>query len=539
MPKYIFVIGGVISGLGKGVVTSAIAKMFQKRGYSVTTVKIDPYLNIDAGTMRPTEHGEVWVTRDGGEIDQDFGHYERFLGLDIPKMNNITTGQIYKRVIEKERKGEYLGKTVQYIPHVVGEAIRRIKECGTGFDVCVAEIGGTIGDYENELFVLAADRIAREQKHNAVFVLVAYLPTPTHLGEMKSKPTQHAIQHTRGMGIQPDYLIARAEGELDDIRKKKIGFFSGMEAKRIISDPNLDSIYKVPMVFEKQNFADMLCDDLALPKKDADWSSWIRLFEKPEKNIKIAMVCKYFDIGTSSLEDSYVSINEALKHAGMHLGCKAEIVWIDSKDFEDGKKSVNELEKYDGVLVPGGFGTSGIEGKISAIRFARENKKPFLGLCLGMQLAVIEYARNVCNMKEANSTEFNSETPNPVIDLLPEQYKILETKGYGATMRLGGCKAILNENSFVRNLYGKEKIVERHRHRYEVNPKHIEMLENHGLVFSGRSPDRILMEFLELPNHPFFVATQAHPEFTSRFERPNSLFLGFVKACLDNQKISK
>lgn len=530
MPKFIFIAGGVISGLGKGIVTSSIGKMFQKRGYKVTAVKIDPYINIDAGTMRPTEHGEVWVTDDGGEIDQDFGHYERFLDIAIPKKNNITTGQIYYSVIKRERKGEYLGKTVQYIPHIRDEVVRRIKECAQGYDICVVEIGGTIGDNENEIFILAANTFS---KRDSVFVLVTYLPTPTHIGEMKSKPAQHAIKWVNMLGVQPDYIIARSNEEIDGPRREKISLYSGIDSKRIIPDQNVDLIYRVPMVFEKNEFADMLCDDLGLEKRNKDWSSWKNLLEKPEKEITIAMVCKYIDIGKSILTDSYVSVNEALGHAGIHLKTKVNIKWIDAKLLETGEIKPEELSKYNGILVPGGFGTSGIEGKILAIKYARENKIPYLGLCLGMQLAVVEFARNICGMNGANSTEINSTTQYPVIDILPEQKELLKESKYGATMRLGSYPAVLKNGTLISRLYNDTLVKERHRHRYEVNPQYIETLERSGLIFSGASPDRKLMEFLELQNHPFFIATQAHPEFTSRFEKPNPLFLGFVKACLN------
>jgi len=520
--KYIFVIGGVLSGIGKGVVSSSIAKMIQKRGYKVTVVKIDPYINIDAGTMRPTEHGEVWVTDDGGEIDQDFGHYERFLNKSFPKKNNITTGQIYSQVIKNEREGKYLGKTVQFIPHIPMEIERRIIECSDGYDVCIVEIGGTIGDYENIPFIFAGKSLS--MKYNTLFILLSYFPKPAHLGEVKSKPTQHAIRELRQLGIFPNYIIARAENEIDDIRKEKVALSSNIDANKIISDPDTDSIYKIPIIFEEQDLCKKIFEDLDLEYKDADFSNWKDLLKKHDKKINIGMVCKYIDIGDSTLADAYVSVNEALKHAGNHAGVEVNIDWVDAKKLED-------LDKYDGILVPGGFGSSGIEGKVEAIQFARENNKPFLGLCLGMQLAVIEFARNVCGIKDANSSEI-TETKNPVIDILPEQKEILEKNKYGATMRLGAYPAILKEGSLVRKLYGSEKVSERHRHRYEVNPEFISKLEEKGLVFSGQSPDRKLMEFLELPNHKFFVATQAHPEFTSRFEKPNPLFLGFVKVCI-------
>lgn len=523
--RYIFIVGGVISGLGKGVVSSSIAKMFQKRGYKVTVVKIDPYINIDAGTMRPTEHGEVWVTEDGGEIDQDFGHYERFLNTSILKKNNITTGQVYSKVINDERAGKYLGKTVQFIPHIPLEVERRIKECAQGHDICIVEIGGTIGDYENIPFVFAGRSISLKNK--TLFLLLSYFPKPSHLGEVKSKPTQHAVKELRQLGIYPDYIIARAEVDIDDVRKEKIAESSMMDHGKVISDPDLGSIYEVPLIFERQDFCKKLCKDLGLEYRDADWSEWNKLLGPPKREINVAMVCKYIDIGTSTLADAYVSVNEALKIAGNHVGAKVHIDWIDAKNLKD-------LDRYDGIVVPGGFGKAGFEGKISAIRYAREKNKPFLGLCLGLQMAVIEFARNVCGMDGANTTEADPVTKYPVIDILPEQKRIIEESKYGATMRLGAYTAFLKEGTLVKKLYESEKAIERHRHRYEVNPDFISKLEEKGLVFSGVSPDRRLMEFLELPNHKFFVATQSHPEFTSRFESPNPLFLGFIKACLES-----
>jgi len=520
--RYIFVIGGVLSGIGKGIVTSSIAKMFQKRNYKVTVVKIDPYINIDAGTMRPTEHGEVWVTDDGGEIDEDFGHYERFLDINLSKKNNITTGQIYFQVIKNERAGKYLGKTVQFIPHIPEETERRIKECAKGYDICIVEIGGTIGDYENIPFIFAAKSISL--KNRSVFLLLSYLPKPPHLGEVKSKPTQHAIKELRQLGIHPDYIIARAEEEIDEIRKQKIAISSNIDSSRIISDPDIDTIYRIPLVFEKQDFCKKLCKNLDLEYRDVDWSEWEKLLESPKKQVNIAMICKYIDIGNSKLPDSYVSVNEALKNAGRYIGVNVNIDWIDAKDLKN-------LSKYDGILVPGGFGISGIEGKINAIKYARENNKPFLGLCLGMQLAVVEFARNVCKLESANSTEIDPDTKYPVVDILPEQKEIIKNSKYGATMRLGGQFVYIKSNTKAWNIYGKNKIKERFRHRYEINPDYTKILEEKGIIFSGYTKDKRIMQILELKNHKFFIAVQFHPEFTSRFENPNPLFLGFVKAC--------
>ncbi len=530
-PKYVIITGGVISGLGKGICTASIGKILQSYGFSVTAIKIDPYLNLDAGTMRPTEHGEVWVTKDGGEIDQDLGHYERFLNIDIPSSHNITTGQVYKKVIDNERRGDYLGKTVQLIPHVTNEIKRRIRE-PKDTDFVLVEVGGTVGDYENILF-MEAIRQMKYEKEKVVSVHVAYVPVPEHLGEAKTKPTQHSIKELMGMGINPDFIVCRSEKPLDDERRNKITKFCNVKPDNIISDHNIDNIYEVPLLFEQQKFGEKILKNLNLKPRKTDlkeWKNYIENIKKIEKEAKIGIVGKYFDIGTSTLTDSYISVIEAVKHACWNNNLKPNIKWIDSKIFEKNPEKISILSDMDAVIVPGGFGKSGIEGKISAIKYARENDIPYLGLCLGMQLAVIEYARNVCGLKNANSTEFDKETKYPVIALLYEQTEKLREIGYGATMRLGAYPAILKEGTLIRKLYGKEKVSERHRHRYEVNPKYIEILEKNGLVFSGKSPDRILMEFMELPDHKCFLGTQAHPEFTSRFMHPNPLFDGLIKS---------
>lgn len=530
-PNYIFITGGVLSGLGKGICTASIGKILQSYGFSVTVCKIDPYLNFDAGTMRPTEHGEVWVTKDGGEIDQDLGHYERFLNIDIPKSHNITTGQIFYQVIQNERQGKYLGKTVQPIPHITDEIKRRIRSLEKA-DFVLVEIGGTIGDYENILFVEAI-RQMKSEGENTIFIHVTYVPVPSHLGEAKTKPTQHSVQKIREIGIIPDFIVCRSEKPLDDVRKNKISVFCDIKPDYIISDHNIENIYEVPLIFEQQNFGEKIIKKLNLKpraKNMKKWKNYIDKIKKINKSIKIGIVGKYFDIGTSTLADSYISIIEAVKHACWNNNLKPDIKWINSKEFEKYPEKVSILKNMDAVIVPGGFGSSGIEGKIKAIKYVRENKIPYLGLCLGMQLAVIEFARNVCNLEDATSTEFDKKTKNPVVDIIPDQINIIKNSNYGATMRLGAYPAILKPGTLVRKLYGKEKIFERHRHRYEINPEYIEILEKNGLVFSGRSPNKILMEFMELPNHPYFVATQAHPEFTSRFMHPNPLFDGLIKS---------
>ncbi|MCD6403289.1 MAG: CTP synthase (glutamine hydrolyzing) [Candidatus Aenigmarchaeota archaeon] len=536
-PYYIFITGGVLSGLGKGICTASIGKILQWRGFKVEPIKIDGYLNFDAGTLRPTEHGEVWVTYDGGEIDQDLGHYERFLDVKISKINNITSGQIYWQVIKNEREGKYLGKTVQLIPHVTDEIKRRIRQVAEKSkpDFVLVEIGGTVGDYENAIFIEAA-RQMRMEGEKCVFIHVSYVPIPKHLGEQKTKPTQHSVKMLRDLGIQPDFIICRSEKPLDDVRRKKIATFCDVKEENVISDPDVDFVYELPLVFEEQKLAEKILSHfnlkppqtLAVKKR---WEGLVGKIKSLDKKVKIAIVGKYFDIGNFVLADSYISVIEAVKHASWHNGVKPEIIWINSKDFEKDPSKVSVLDEVDGVIVPGGFGSSGVEGKVLAIKYCRENNKPFLGLCFGLQLAVVEFARNVCKLEGAHSTEIYPNTPYPVIDILPEQKDILEKSKYGATMRLGEYPAVLKKNTLVWKLYGKKEVVyERHRHRYEVNPEYHQTLQSHGLVFSGMSPDGRLVEFIELPNHRFFVATQAHPEFTSRFMKPNPLFDGLIKA---------
>jgi CTP synthase len=541
--KFIFICGGVMSGIGKGVATSSIGKILQEYGYNVTAVKIDPYVNCDAGTMRPTEHGEVWVTEDGGEIDQDLGNYERFMNMDIPKRNNITTGQIYKTVIEKERQGKYLGKTVQIIPHIIDEIKSRLKETAQNKDISIVEIGGTIGDYENVIFLMAAKNLEIELgKENVLYVLISYLPIQESLGEPKTKPTQQAIKHLNEQGIFPDIILCRAKEHLDDVRRKKIETYANIKSEYIVSAPDIKkTIYSIPLNFEKEDLGKKILAKLKLePKKQPDWSKWEQLVNNihyPKKRVKVGIVGKYMDIGNYILKDSYISINESLIHAGAQLGVAVDIEWIDSKEFEKDPTAIEKLRDLKGVIVPGGFGESGVEGKISAIRFCRENKIPYLGLCYGMQLAVVEFARNVCGLADAHTTEVNPATENPVIDILEEQKKRLASSMYGGTMRLGGYPAKLRQSKIM-NFYAKssrlesDTVIERHRHRYEVNPKYIDQLQQAGLLFSGSFDcgGTPLMEFIELPDHPFFIATQAHPEFKSRFGDPSPLFLGFVEA---------
>jgi CTP synthase len=541
MVKYIVVVGGVISGVGKGVATASIGRIMKEYGFSVTAIKIDPYINCDAGTLRPTEHGEVWVTEDGGEIDQDLGTYERFLDISVPKKNNITTGQIYKSLIEKERRGDFLGKTVQFIPHIPEEIKTKIKKASEDYDVALIEIGGTIGDYENIPFLFAVKSLENDiGKKNICYILVSYLPIPSHIEEMKTKPTQTAIKLLRENGIQPDFILCRGKRALDEVRKKKIEKYSNVKSEHVISMPDVigkgtvNTIYVIPLNLEKENIGDKLLETLELKKKkQANWERWKNKIDKlinPLKKIKIGMIGKYLDIGDFRLTDSYISINEALKHAGAEYGLGIEIKWIDAKEFESSAENVKKLKDYDGIIIPGGFGSSGIEGKISAIRYARENNIPFLGLCLGMQLAVVEFARNVCKLQGADSSEVNPKTKHAIIDILPEQKNITNK---GGTMRLGAYKALLKKDTQVRKLYGKDIVYERHRHRYELNPKYHEILQKSGMIFSGVSPDKRLVEFIELPKNKFFIATQAHPEFKSSLLNPSPIFKGFVKACIN------
>ncbi len=543
----VVVAGGVISGVGKGVATASIGRILQEHGFNVTLIKIDPYINYDAGTLRPTEHGEVWVTNDGGEIDQDLGTYERFLNKDVPKKNNITTGQIYHTVIQKERHGKYLGQTVQFIPHIVDEIKERIWHAAKGYDFAVVELGGTVGDYENVPFLFALKAIEREIGcRRLAYILVTYLPVPSHIYEMKTKPTQQAIRSLGQEGIQPDFIICRANQPLDQVRKKKIEVFANIATENIFAAPDLKTIYQMPLLLEEQGMAKKLLQHFNIPaKKEPNWDKWkklVALIEKPEKKIKIAIVGKYLDIGDFSLTDSYVSIYQALVHAAAECDAGVTISWISAQDFEKDPDKLATLYEFSGVIIPGGFGSSGVEGKIKAIEFIRKNNIPFLGLCYGLHLAVVEFARNVCGWHGAHTTEVNKKTSYPVIDILPVQKNILEENNYGGTMRLGDYTAQLKKNSRVTQLYKNEQAVERHRHRWEVNPKYVADLEKHGLIFSGsytREDGTQLMEFIELPYHPFFIGTQAHPEFKSRLGAPNPIFFGFIQACLAQEKVGQ
>ena len=571
-PKYVVVTGGVMSGVSKGLTTASMGKILQQYGYAATAVKIDPYINYDAGTLRPTEHGEVWVTDDGGEIDQDLGNYERFLGLDLPRANNLTTGQIYHTVIERERRGEYLGHTVQPIPHITDEIARRIQKAAEGFDVVLVEIGGTVGDHENEIFLFAMKSLERELgREHFVHVLITYLPVPPHVGEMKTKPTQQAIRLLSEHGIFPDFIVCRAESGIDEVRKRKIQVNANVPMDHIISEPDMRTIYDIPLGLEAEGMGVKLLQKLGLsPRREPDWSHWEQLVRRsrdPGTRVRIAMVGKYVEIGDFQLTDSYISVNQSLMHAGVATDCGVDIVWIDGREFEQGKRPVEDLAEFDGLVVPGAFGSGGAEGVVSAIRHAREQGLPFLGLCYGLQLAVIEYARNVVGLEEATSEEFVEDSEWSVVCVQESQKSVLEQLHYGGSMRLGAYAAVLKRGSKTLELYEatgrleedgmrirqlldvpdqafrigqvmlhRDKIIlERHRHRYEISARFVEILEDEGLVFSGyhrRVDGTRLMEFIELPSHPYYIATQAHPEFKSRMDSPAPLFLGFVQAVL-------
>ncbi|OGG43494.1 CTP synthase [Candidatus Jorgensenbacteria bacterium RIFCSPLOWO2_12_FULL_42_11] len=541
--KYIFVVGGVMSGVGKGVAVSSVAKILQSRGFRVTAIKIDPYLNVDAGTMNPTEHGEVFVLNDGTECDQDLGNYERFLNQDLPGLNYMTAGSIFQAVIAKERNLEYGGRCVEVVPHIPLEALEKIKKAGLDnkAEIVIVEIGGTVGEYQNILF-LEAVRILKIKKPNDVLlVLVSFLPLQNLDSELKTKPTQYAVKTLNSAGLQPDIILARAATPLDKKRKEKIAFNCSLREEDIVSAPDVESIYEVPVNFEKDNLSDRILKKLKMrPRKSnmAEWRRLIRAIKNTPRPVNIGIVGKYFATGKFILTDSYISVIEAVKHAAFHFKRQPVIKWIEAEEFADKPNQLKQLSGYDGIIVPGGFGQRGTEGKIAAIGYCRKNKIPFLGLCYGMQLAVVEFSRSIVGFKEANSTEIYPKTPYPVIDILPEQKKNLKEKKYGATMRLGAYPAVLKKGTLAFRAYGKSSISERHRHRYEVNPDYVGQLEGKGIIFSGSSPDNRLMEIMELAQsvHPFFAATQFHPEFKSRPLNPHPLFREFIKAAIKNRE---
>ena len=522
MTKYIFVTGGVVSGLGKGITSASLGNLLKARGLSIVNQKLDPYINVDPDTMNPFQHGEVFVTEDGATTDLDLGHYERFTGVNLRKDANVTTGSIYRKVIERERKGDYLGATVQVIPHITDEIKRRIKGISNEVDVQITEIGGTVGDIEILPFLEAARQIRKEfGQENVMFVHVTLVPFIGPSTELKTKPTQHSVSMLRSYGISPDLIVLRSEQELTDEIKSKVSLFCDVSFENVINAPDLDDIYDVPIKMYEEGLDAAVDKRLALNSDSPDLSRWnemLSLKNGVNKNVKIAILGKYF-----GLPDSYMSVVEALKHSCLQNKVNLDLVWIDADNYE-----IEDLKNLNGVVVPGGFGYRGIEGKIGAIEFLRKNKIPFLGICLGLQCAVIEFARNVCGISDANSTEFSQTTKNPVIDLLPNQD--LEADDVGASMRLGTYPCKIQPDTMAKDVYNNEIVYERHRHRYEVNNKFRNELESKGLVFSGLSPDEDLVEMIELKDHPYFVASQFHPEFKSRPWDPAPMFNSFIAA---------
>jgi CTP synthase len=531
--RFIFVTGGVVSALGKGIASASIGRLLVARGFSVTLQKFDPYINVDPGTMSPFQHGEVFVTEDGAETDLDLGHYERFTDVNTTRGSNVTAGAIYNSVIRRERRGDYLGGTVQVIPHITDEIKQRIRLVAEGEDVdfVITEIGGTVGDIESLPFLEALRQFqVDEGRHGSMFVHLTLVPFLGHAGELKTKPTQHSVQELRRIGIQPHLLICRSEGSLSREIRSKIGLFANLPVDAVISARDVDSIYKVPLYFRAEGLDDQILDHFGMEAPAAelgDWEALVKRVDSAKDVVRIGMVGKY-----TQLSDAYLSVNEALGHGGFHNDARVEIRWVDAEGLDD-EDAARELGECDGLLIPGGFGVRGVEGKIRAARFARERGVPYLGICLGMQVAVSEFARHVVGMDGANSTEFDPETPFPVIDLLPEQK---EVRDMGGTMRLGADPVKLHGGTRAREIYGEPVIYERHRHRYEVNIRLRKRLEAAGLVCSGTSPDDRLVEVIELPDHPFFVASQFHPEFKSRPLRPQPLFREFVRAALERAR---
>jgi CTP synthase len=536
--KYIFVVGGVMSGVGKGVASASIGLILQKCGFNVGVIKIDPYINVDAGTMNPTEHGEVFVTSDGDETDQDLGNYERFLDIEILSDNYMTTGRVYQTVIQKERNLEYNGKCVEVVPHIPLEVIRRIKRSAklNKADFILVEIGGTIGEYQNLLFLEAARMMHLKNPKNVLFALVSYLPIPQKIGEMKTKPTQYAVRTLNSSGIQPDFILCRSTKVIDKKRREKLATFCNINSDDAIAAPDVENIYDIPTNFEKDKLAEKILKKFDIKKKSPNLKDWKKLRNKVKnikEEVKIAVVGKYFNTGDYTLSDSYISVIEAVKHASWFNNRKAKLSWVDSENFEKDSANLKELKKFDGIIVPGGFGTRGIEGIVLAIKFARENKIPFLGLCYGMQLAVVEFARNVAKIKDASTMETNQDCKNLVIHIMQEQKRHILEKKYGGTMRLGSYPCVLKNGTISRSAYDTQKIEERHRHRYEFNNDYRKQFKDNGLVIAGTSPDDKLVEIVELDKktHPFFVGVQFHPEFKSRPLKPHPLFREFIKAC--------
>ncbi|MFB6093917.1 MAG: glutamine hydrolyzing CTP synthase [Halanaeroarchaeum sp.] len=526
--KFVFVTGGVMSGLGKGITAASLGRLLTNAGFDVTAVKIDPYINVDAGTMNPYQHGEVYVLDDGGEVDLDLGNYERFLETDMASDHNVTTGKVYKHVIERERAGDYLGKTVQIIPHVTDDIKRRIREAGEGHDVTLVEVGGTVGDIEGMPFLEALRQFSDEEDDEDVLfahvTLVPYAPN----GEQKTKPTQHSVKELRSIGLRPDVVVGRCDDPLEPDVREKIALFCDVPTDAVFSNPDVEDIYHVPMVLEEEGMDEFVMDrlgiaDRAIPPAERSTAWRDRVTTEATETVSVALVGKY------DLRDAYMSVREALNHAGMEEAVEVDVEWVDAEEMAPHHR--DRLAAADAVVVPGGFGSRGTEGKLEAIRHARENDVPYLGLCFGFQLAVIEYARNVLGLEGANSTELDEETPHPVIDLLPEQYDL---EDLGGTMRLGAHETQIEADTLAHDLYGADSCEERHRHRYEVNPEYIEDLTAGDLVFSGRAGNR--MEILEMDDHPYFVGTQFHPEFTSRPTSASPPFVGLLEAVLEGER---
>ena len=533
MTKYIFVTGGVVSSLGKGIVAASVGRVLKNRGLKVTLQKFDPYLNVDPGTMSPYQHGEVFVTEDGAETDLDLGHYERFIDVNLGQYSNVTAGRVYSSIIEKERRGDYLGGTVQVIPHVTNEIKSRVLLAGesSDADVVITEIGGTTGDIESLPFLEAIRQIRSDLgRENVCYIHCTLLPYIKAAGELKTKPTQQSVKELRGLGIQPDIIVVRNELALTDELRAKISLFCDIPKQNVIESRDVSNLYQLPLNLKAQKIDDIVLKHFNLTAKEADMEEWISLVERVDNlkdEVRIALVGKYVE-----LHDAYISVVESLKHAGYKHNSKVKIDWIQSEDITE--ENVHEyLKEADGILVPGGFGDRGVEGKITAIKYARENKVPFFGICLGMQLAAVEFARNVCGLTGAHSSELDPNTPYPIINLLPDQENVVEM---GGTLRLGSYPCTLVEGSQAHKEYGEINITERHRHRYEFNNFYRERLTNKGLVLSGVSPDGRLVEIVELPEHPWFVAGQFHPEFKSRPEKAHPLFAGFIKASLENKR---
>ena len=531
--KYIFVTGGVVSSLGKGIAAASLGRLLVERGLNVTIQKFDPYINVDPGTMSPFQHGEVFVTDDGAETDLDLGHYERFIDRSLSRTNNVTTGQVYLNVITKERRGEYLGSTVQVIPHITDEIKSAIRRLAADHDVVITEIGGTVGDIESLPF-LEAIRQFRQQigRENALFIHLTLLPYMSTTGELKTKPTQHSVRELMEIGIQPDFLICRSDHPISEEIKHKIALFCNVDFGCVVESRTVSSIYQVPLMLHEQGLDREVCRKLQIDTKEPDlrpWNAMVRRVMEPSEQVKIAIVGKY-----TELTDSYTSIREALVHGGMQHDAGVDLEWITSTRFEEGDAE-NVLDGYDALLIPGGFGERGVEGMVHAVRWARENGLPFFGICLGLQTAIVEFARNVCGLAQTNSSEFEAQCENPVISLMNEQHEVLEAEAMGGTMRLGSYPCRLRSGSRAARIYGTDEVNERHRHRYEVNNKYRDTLEEYGLRCSGLSPDGALVELMELPDHPWFIGCQFHPEFQSRPGRAHPLFASFVAAALQRK----